>query len=67
VRKSFEHQMLEYAKTLGLECTIVEHPHLLSTQVAFRATGPTAEVEQFVGYVNVEAKAGTRMDLGLVT
>jgi hypothetical protein len=67
VRKSFEHQMLEYANSLGLECTIVEHPHLLSTQVAFRATGPTSEVEQFVGYVNVEAKAGTRMDLGLVT
>jgi hypothetical protein len=67
VRKSFEHQMLEYANSLGLECTIVEHPHLLSTQVAFRATGPTNAVEQFVGYVNVEANAGTRMDLGLVT
>jgi hypothetical protein len=67
VRKSFEHQMLEYANSLGLECTIVEHPHLLSTQVAFRATGPTSEVEQFVGYVNVEASAGTRMDLGLIT
>jgi hypothetical protein len=67
VRKSFEHQMLEYANSLGLECTIVEHPHLLSTQVAFRATGPTSEVERFVGYVNVEATAGTRMDLGLVT
>jgi hypothetical protein len=67
VRKSFEHQMLEYANSLGLECTIVEHPHLLSTQVAFRATGPTSEVERFIGYVNVEASAGTRMDLGLIT
>jgi hypothetical protein len=67
VRKSFEHQMLEYAKSLGLECDIVEHPHLLSTQVAFRVTGPTSDVEQFVGYVNVDARAGTRMDLGLIT
>jgi hypothetical protein len=66
VRKSFEHQMLEYAKTLGLECVVVEHPHLLSTQVAFRVTGPTGDVEQFVSYVNVEASAGTRMDLGLI-
>jgi hypothetical protein len=67
VRKSFEHQMLEYAKSVGLECDIVEHPHLLSTQVAFRVTGPTSDVEQFVSYVNVEARAGTRMDLGLIT
>jgi hypothetical protein len=67
VRKSFEHQMLQYANSLGLECAIVEHPHLLSTQVAFRATGPTNAVEEFVGYVNVEARAGTRMDLGLIT
>jgi hypothetical protein len=67
VRKSFEHQMLEYAKSLGLECVIVEHPHLLSTQVAFRVTGPTSDVEAFVAYVNVQASAGTRMDLGLIT
>jgi hypothetical protein len=67
VRKSFEHQMVEYAKSLGLECVIVEHPHLLSTQVAFRVTGATSDVEQFVGYLNVQASAGTRMDLGLVT
>jgi hypothetical protein len=67
VRKSFEHQMLEYAKSLGLECVILEHPHLLSTQVAFRVTGPTRDVEQFISYVNVEARAGTRMDLGLIT
>jgi hypothetical protein len=67
VRKSFEHQMLEYARSLGLECVILEHPHLLSTQVAFRVTGPTSDVEAFVAYVNVQASAGTRMDLGLIT
>jgi hypothetical protein len=67
VRKSFEHQMLEYAKSLGLECVIVEHPHLLSTQVAFSVTGPTSDVEEFVSYVDVQANAGTRMDLGLIT
>jgi hypothetical protein len=59
--------MLEYAKSLGLECVIVEHPHLLSTQVAFRVTGPTSDVEEFVSYVDVQANAGTRMDLGLIT
>ena len=67
VRRSFEHQMLEYAKSLGLECDLVEHPHLLSTQVAFRVTGPTSDVDQFAGFLNVEARAGTRMDLGLIT
>jgi hypothetical protein len=66
VRKSFEHQMLEYAKSLGLECVIVEHPHLLSTQVAFKVSGPTSDVEEFVSYLDVQANAGTRMDLGLI-
>jgi hypothetical protein len=40
---------------------------LLSTQVAFRVTGPTSDVEEFVSYVDVKANAGTRMDLGLIT
>ncbi|HMD52207.1 MAG TPA: hypothetical protein VKG62_05775 [Solirubrobacteraceae bacterium] len=65
VRRSFEQQMIAHAESLGLEIEVVEHPHLLSTQVAFKVTGRTSAVEEFVGYVNVQAKAGTRMDLGL--
>ena len=67
VRKSFEEQALKAAQELGLECVIVEHPHLLSTQVAFRVTGARENIEQFVGYEDIQARAGSRMDLGLVT
>jgi hypothetical protein len=66
VRKSFEQQMVNFAESLGLDCVIVEHPHLLSTQVAFKVTGAARDIEQFVGYVNVQARAGTRMDLGFI-
>ena len=66
VRKSFEQQMLNYAASLGLECEVVEHPHLLSTQIAFKTTGATRNVDEFAGYVDVQARSGTRMDFGLV-
>jgi hypothetical protein len=66
VRKSFEQQMLGYAHSLGLECEVVEHPHLLSTQIAFKVSGASGKVEEFAGYVDVQARSGTRMDFGLV-
>ncbi len=66
VRKSFEQQMLDYASGLGLECELVEHPHLLSTQIAFKVTGARSNVDEFAGYVDVQARSGTRMDFGLV-
>lgn len=66
VRKSFEQQMLNYAASLGLECEVVEHPHLLSTQIAFKTTGATRDVDEFASYVDVQARSGTRMDFGLV-
>ena len=66
IRKSFERQMLAFAQELGLQCAIVEHPHLLSTQVAFNVTGPSSSVEQFDRYLKSEAKATTRLDPGLI-
>ncbi len=66
IRKSFERQMLAFAQELGLQCEIVEHPHLLSTQVAFNVTGPSSSVEQFDRYLKSEAKATTRLDPGLI-
>jgi hypothetical protein len=34
VRATFDQSMLEWAQKLGLRCELVEHPHLLATQVA---------------------------------
>jgi hypothetical protein len=66
IRKSFERQMLAFAQELGLQCVIVEHPHLLSTQVAFNLMGPSSSVEQFDRYLKSEAKATARLDPGLI-
>jgi hypothetical protein len=65
-RKPFEQQMVNYARELGLRCEIVEHPHLLSTQVAFNLTGSQSKIEAFAQYLRSEARATTRLDPGLV-
>ena len=62
IRKSLEHQMVAFAQELGLQCAIVEHPHLLSTQVAFNVTGPSSSIEQFDRYLKSEARATIRLD-----
>jgi hypothetical protein len=66
IRKSFERQMLAFAQELGLQCVIVEHPHLLTTQVAFNLTGPSNGVDQFDQYLKSEAKATIKLDPGLI-
>jgi hypothetical protein len=47
VRSEFEQTMRGAADRLGLECEIVEHPHLLTTQVAFTVTGPRRKIDEF--------------------
>lgn len=66
IRKSFERQMLAFAKSIDLQCAIVEHPHLLSTQIAFEVTGPHSSVDEFDRYLKREAKATMRLDPGLI-
>jgi hypothetical protein len=46
-RSSFEQIMRESADRLGLECKISEHPHLLTTQVAFTVTGARRKIDEF--------------------
>lgn len=47
VRSEFEQTMTVWADKLGLRCEIVEHPHILSTQVAFTVTGPRRKLDEF--------------------
>jgi hypothetical protein len=46
-RSLFEQSMREWADRLGLRCELVEHPHLLRTQVAFTVSGPAHAVQEF--------------------
>src|ERR1035441_9862899 len=46
VRAEFEQTMREWAREFGLQCEVIEHPHLLSTQVGFTVTGPRRKIDE---------------------
>jgi hypothetical protein len=62
VRTEFEQTMRGAADRLGLECEIVEHPHLLTTQVAFTVTGPRRKIDEFSQELIAEGWAYIRTD-----
>jgi len=62
VRSDFEQTMLDWAAKLGLECTIIEHPHLLTTQVGFTVTGPKRKLDEFSEGLKAEGTATMRAD-----
>jgi hypothetical protein len=47
IRDEFEQSLRDWAAKLDLECEIIEHPHLLTTQLAFTVTGPKRKVDEF--------------------
>jgi hypothetical protein len=47
IRAEFEQSMLAYAEQLGTQCTILEHPHLLTTQIGFTVTGAKRKLDEF--------------------
>ena len=62
IRSEFERSLQNSAAELGVECKLVEHPHLLSTQVAFTATGPHRKVEQFFAGLRAEERQTIRAE-----
>jgi hypothetical protein len=54
IRAEFEQSIREWAQKLELTCTIVEHPHLLTTQLAFTVTGPKHKVDEFARGLRAE-------------
>jgi hypothetical protein len=67
VRSEFEQTMREAADQLGLKCEIVEHPHLLRTQVAFTVTGPKRKVEEFARDLEAVGWAYVRTERAVMT
>jgi hypothetical protein len=45
-----------------LECAIIEHPHLLTTQVAFTVTGPKRKIDEFSRGLTAEEWATIRTE-----
>jgi hypothetical protein len=62
IRAEFEQTMLTWADKLGLSCEIVEHPHLLTTQVGFTVTGPKRKIDAFSQGLIAEGQASIRAD-----
>jgi len=62
IRSGFEQSMLAWAERLGVQCTFVEHPHLLSTQVAFTVSGPKRKVDEFAKGLRAEEWATIRTE-----
>jgi len=61
-RNWFETAAADEARELGVALSIVEHPHLLSTQIVFTLTGPTGRVEQVIADMQERAGAATRLE-----
>ncbi len=62
LRASLEQAMRDRAAELGLECRMVEHRHLLTTQVAFTVTGPRHKIQEFRLALEADAWASIRAD-----
>ncbi len=56
VRAEYGQAVLDRAGKLGLQCEIVEHPHLLTTQVAYTVTGPRPKLDEFKKGLKAETK-----------
>jgi hypothetical protein len=66
VRASFEQSLLDWANKLGLDVRITEHPHLLTTQVLFTATGPKRKIDEFARALKAEGATMLRSDATLM-
>jgi hypothetical protein len=62
VREEFEQSISSWADQLGVSCEIIEHPHLLSSQVAFTVTGPADKLDEFAAAMNAEERATIRTE-----
>jgi hypothetical protein len=66
LRDVFETRMTMYAKNLGLECMVITHRHLLSSQLGFQVTGVPLAVDEFERYVKSEARMSMRVGMGFL-
>jgi len=62
VRSEVEQTMLGWAEKLGLKCTMIQHPHLLTSQIAFTVTGPRRRIGEFEAGLKAEELATMRTE-----
>jgi len=62
IRAEFERTMVTWAQELGLEYEVIEHPHTLTSQVAFTVTGPKRKIDEFAQGLRAEEIATMRAE-----
>ena len=67
LRNWFETTVADEAREAGVELSIVEHPHLLTTQIAFTLTGPSGKVEGVIADLRNRAGQATRLETAYLT
>jgi hypothetical protein len=67
IRAEFEQSIREWGDKLELPCTIVEHPHLLTTQLAFTVTGPKHKIDEFSRGIAAEERATIRTETAVMS
>lgn len=66
VRDELKQSLLSWAAEHGVQCEIVEHPHLLTTQIAFTVTGPKGKLDEFAKALEAEEWATVRTETGVM-
>jgi hypothetical protein len=66
IRAEFEQSIREWADKLELQCSIVEHPHLLTTQVAFTVAGPKHKIDEFARGLRAEERQTIRAERAVI-
>ncbi len=66
IRRDFEQSMRDWAAQLGIECELVDHPHLLTTQVCFTVKGPKRRLDEFSKGLTAEERVTIRTETRLV-
>lgn len=62
VEGGVEQAMTRWAQQLGIDCQVVEHRHLLSSQLAFTVRGPRYKIEEFRRALIAEGATTFRAD-----
>lgn len=66
IRVEFERSLLEWASELGVQCQVIDHPHLLSGQVGFTVTGPKRKLDEFADGLEAEERATIRTETSVM-
>ena len=67
MRNYFENVVAGEAESRGVKLSIVEHPHLLTTQLAFNLTGPSSAVNAVIAAIASDASNVTMFESANLT